>query len=157
MPLNTELIQAKWVLRQLPTEVLPGIAADLLESGKDSSAIRRVAAHVSPTWFDVHEDFEKVLAELGLPKITQEQAWLVLARDMAKQIIEGRIAPETGAAQLAHFGLDQPYQDYGTSYANEMLEFELLIIDKDQFDESTRIEISNLAKKFLDCTSPDSR
>lgn len=164
--LNTEIlrfmtdltqVQALWVLGEMKSDSIPQIAADLLEDGYDSLRLRRLAALVRPDWFDVHDDFEAVLRELGVPAITKEQAWLRIVRRVAEQIVACEVSPAEGAGCLAHLGLDQPYQSYAEPYEEDLLAFELLTVDRNEIDEPTVIRIRSLASSFLSRTQSVSR
>jgi len=73
-----------------------------LEPGFDGKNLIRLAVADPPLWMPaVRELFEAALSELELPAITDRQALLLGAHQTARGIVEGRITPAAGAAELA--------------------------------------------------------
>jgi len=77
---------------------MPGIAADLLEAGFDSPSLRRLAGEIATCSADVEELVAKVIREFGLPyPMPEEQAQLIFARQLAREVIAGRRLPWSAA------------------------------------------------------------
>lgn len=75
----------------LPSQAV-WLACDLLVAGVESPAAVELAAE-SPTQL-LADDADRVLAELGIPRLSPEQAELVKCRDLALDVISGELAPE---------------------------------------------------------------
>jgi len=103
---SLELVAAKWVLRRIPSEALPRIAADLLEAGLDTPSLRRLAGELHPTLGETGPLFEEVLDELGVAVPDMSRAGLVLAKDYAAQIMEGSLSACDGACQIWRIQLE---------------------------------------------------
>src|SRR3989454_11594841 len=63
---SLDLVAAKWVLGRIPSEALPRIASDLLEAGRDTPTLRRLAGELRPTLGESGPLFEEILDELGV-------------------------------------------------------------------------------------------
>ncbi|MEU3649989.1 hypothetical protein AB0E59_41945 [Lentzea sp. NPDC034063] len=82
------------------------LACDLLLAGVESPAVVELAGE-SPTQLRSEEAaalFEQSLAELGLPKLSQEQADWIGYRDVALDVISGRLTPDHWACCAAPMG-----------------------------------------------------
>ncbi len=76
-------------------------AQGALELGFDGKNLIRLAVADPPLWMPAVQGlFEAALGELGLPVVTRRQALLLGARQIARGIVEGRITPAAGAAEL---------------------------------------------------------
>ena len=97
-----DLLAARWASGEIYPEKMPGIAADLLESGLDSPSMRRLAGEMHVRRFaDVQDIVEKMLRELGieLPAsgvAARQQTSLQIARE----VIAGIRNPWKAAAEL---------------------------------------------------------
>jgi hypothetical protein len=99
--LEASLIAAKWYLRELSGEDMPGIARDALELGHDGKDLRRLAGLSNPTRREVAATVEGALRELGVhTPITERDAAVWMAKRIASEIVEGRIEPYTGACRI---------------------------------------------------------
>ena len=77
-------------------------AQGALELGFDGKNLIRLAVADPPLWMpEVRGLFEAALGELRLPVVTRRQALLLGARQVARGIVEGRITPAAGAAELS--------------------------------------------------------
>src|SRR5947209_11938544 len=66
--LSVQLIGAKWACNNLHGEEMPGVAADLLEAGHDSPALRRLAAETQVRRSaDVEELVARVFRDFKIP------------------------------------------------------------------------------------------
>ena len=96
--LSVQLIAARWRCNDIYGEDMPGIAADLLEAGFDSPSLRRLAGEIATCSADVEELVAKVIREFGLPyPMPEEQAQLIFARQLAREVIAGRRLPWSAA------------------------------------------------------------
>jgi hypothetical protein len=95
-----DVVAARWVLGRIPSEALPQIAADLLEAGRDTRSLRRLAGEMQPTLGETGPLFEEVLDELGIAVPDRSRAGLVLAKAYAVQIIEGSLSAYDGARHI---------------------------------------------------------
>ena len=87
MPFERELVEARIVLNLIASDDMPKVAWDALEAGLDGPAIRRLAALVQPTYFEVAEVLPRAKKELGLGEISIGEAALRVAKQMAKEIL----------------------------------------------------------------------
>jgi hypothetical protein len=94
------LIASKWALGRIPSEVLQQIDADLLEAGRDTPSLRRLAGECRPTFGDIGPLFEQILDELGVAIPDKSHAGLVLAKAYAAQIMDGSLSAYDGACQI---------------------------------------------------------
>ena len=97
-PFKPQIIEARWILRILPSEEVPQIAQKALELGYDGKNIARIAGLNHPTNADLLSLFSGFLAELGANSIqSQNQAGWVLAEAIAQGICDGWVEPYDGA------------------------------------------------------------
>jgi hypothetical protein len=110
---NPDLFVAKWYTRRVGPEDMPAFAADALEAGFDGRALRRLAGLMKPTARDVGDLFERALREIGTVKIQSEkQALIFQSRQVALDIVEGRIEPLRGAELLANYATALEYPEF---------------------------------------------
>ena len=99
--LSVQLIAARWRCNDIYGEDMRGIAADLLEAGFDSPSLRRLAGEIATCSADVEELVAKVIREFGLPyPMPEEQAQLIFARQLAREVIASRRLPWSAAYEL---------------------------------------------------------
>ena len=91
---------ALWTLERLSSEDLPSVAWDALEIGFDGPALRRVAALDKPSSFEVGELFRKALSEMGKSALSKPEAAMLLAKEIAQQVISGNKKPLEGASEI---------------------------------------------------------
>ncbi len=76
-------------------------AQTALELGFGGGNLMRLAVADAPLFMPaVRGLFEAALGELGLPSVTDRQALLLGARQVARRIVDGSIPPAAGAAEL---------------------------------------------------------
>jgi hypothetical protein len=90
-PLSPMILAARWAAHDFYGEDMPGIAADLLEKGFDSPALRRLAGEMQ---IDNSEAAEPLVArmfrELGiLHPLRDHEAKLIVSRQVAREVIAG--------------------------------------------------------------------
>jgi hypothetical protein len=98
--MNTDTLLAKHVLGLLPVEALPGMALDAIQAGYDSPSLRQLAGASEHDTEEAHRLFGKAIQELGLPIPQAPEAGLTLARDIAREVVSGAIAPYEGAKRI---------------------------------------------------------
>lgn len=98
---GVEILMAKVLLDQIRSDELPLAAADALEAGLDSPSLRMLAGLTSD---ESHREafvlFERALNELDLQKPTKNQAVLILAREIARNILDKSVGVYEGAKHI---------------------------------------------------------
>jgi len=96
-----EIEAANIVLGLTITDTLPNVAERALMDGYDSPSLRILAGL---TKSEVTEEaipyFKKALSELGVSLPLKRDAVLLLANQVAKQILQGNIKPYEGAKKI---------------------------------------------------------
>jgi hypothetical protein len=100
--LNPELLAARWTCHDIYGEEMPAIAADLLGAGYDTPSLRRLAGETQITCSaDAQPLVESVFRELGVPyPLSERQARLVAARQVAREVIAGEEEPWAAAYRI---------------------------------------------------------
>ena len=100
--LSLEIVAAGWVCRDIGTNEMPGIAADLLEAGVDSPALRRLAEKTKVIRStDLDELVAQAFRELEIPNpLPKREMRLVMTRQIAREVIAGQRDPIEAAAHL---------------------------------------------------------
>lgn len=96
-----ELAAARWRLDRLPADEIQRLAVRLLESGYSSPALDSLAG--TPAFAlgtDLRELVDQVFRDVEHPMPTASGAALRLARQVAADIVMGRVAPYEGARQI---------------------------------------------------------
>ncbi len=88
---NLELVAAKAMLGLLLPEDLQGAAVDALEEGCDSPSLRILAGLTKAEVGEARQLFDRLLAELHVPKTSRRGAVERLARESAKEILSRKI------------------------------------------------------------------
>ena len=125
---SLDLARAQLALGTLQSGGLPDLAAELLETGRDTPSLRVLAGSGRPVMSDVGSVFEHALRELGLAPLDKQQALRVLTRRHAHAILSGEVEPYDGARLIwdeisheyepfdeisAFVGLASQIDDYG--------------------------------------------
>jgi len=97
---NLSRIAANYILGNLLTEDLPTLAIEALQAGYDSPSLRQLAASEGSQSDEIRKLFSKALEELKINAPSLTEAGLMLAQDIAKDIVMGRIAPYEGAKRI---------------------------------------------------------
>ena len=87
---------AYWSLGWLPSDELPRVAIEALENGIESPSILELASADSGAGPHLNTVFEKVLVELGRPRLTKREAGRLIAREYAEEICTGKTTPING-------------------------------------------------------------
>jgi hypothetical protein len=93
MTFDPELIEAKLAVRSIHPEQMPTLACDALEAGHDGFAIRRAAALINPSGWEIDQLMPKFMAEAGLKMISPQEASIRLARHLANRILSEELDP----------------------------------------------------------------
>jgi hypothetical protein len=90
--LAPQLLAARWAVHDLYGNDMPAIAANLLEVGYDTPALRRLAGETNITHSeDVEELVTKVFKDLSTQyPLTEDEANYVFARQVAREVIAGK-------------------------------------------------------------------
>ena len=142
---------ALWKMNQLPSEELPKIACDALESGLDSPALRYLAALERPTSREIGDAFDDACFQLGIvPTSTGvkeglSDPWIWEATQIAKrisaQILDGSLSPVEGWLRL-------PYRDGELGPLSVFFEFADRLGNV-RFDDEFRSQLIVAVKRFL--------
>ena len=98
--LKLEIAEAFWKLGSLPVGQLQDIALRALADGYDGPALRELAEFPWATRRDVGDLFDIALSEMGRPVLSDREAGLRLAREVASGIVSGGIDPYEGARRI---------------------------------------------------------
>ena len=97
---NIELAHALWQIGKFPVERLPDVAIQALEKGFDGPALRELAGLQKLTERDLGNLFELALKEVGRLPMSKREAGLIVAKNIAQEIINGNIEPYEGARRI---------------------------------------------------------
>lgn len=95
-----ELIAAKLVLDEQPSEELPAVAADALSRGIDSPALRVLAGTSLREVREARDLFIAALDELGIDAPDEQDALWLLTRDVLERISRESIGAYEGATWI---------------------------------------------------------
>ena len=95
-----DIAAAKLVLGLLYAEVVPEIGTRALVEGYDSPALRVVAGLIEAQSDEAIPLFKQALSELTWPLPNQREAVLLLARELAAQVLRGELSPYQGAKKI---------------------------------------------------------
>ena len=101
MNISFEVAHALWTLHRLQSELMPEIAADLLEQGRDTPTIRVLAGLVRPSAWEVEPLFSAVISEMNLKPQNDHEAALIVARHIAKETVNGGLSATECASRIA--------------------------------------------------------
>ena len=92
---------------------MPAIAADLLEAGYDTPSLRRLAGEtLIRCSADAESLVKSVLRELGVTyPLSDRQARLLAARQVAREVIAGKLEPWTAAYRIEGSGLQMDSEE----------------------------------------------
>lgn len=109
MPFDQITIGARLSLGSIWPEEMPSIAWDALEAGYDGPAIRRMAAFVNPTGFEVDAVLPAFKREANIPQLTKSEAALRMAYNIAREIVDMRKDPIPYADTFARLWIAADY------------------------------------------------
>jgi hypothetical protein len=93
MTFDSKIIEAKLALRTIGPEKMPALAWDALEAGHDGPSIRRVAALINPSGWEIDQLIPKFMEEAGLKVISPQEASIRLAKHFASKILSEGLDP----------------------------------------------------------------
>lgn len=93
-------LRALWQSGHLYAEQCPPLAVELLMGGADSPSLRELAGMDRPARAQLEPLMDRVLAELGAPRLDPGVAWRITARWIAARALRGTIAPYDAAHSL---------------------------------------------------------
>jgi hypothetical protein len=115
MPLDRELWESRLALDLVAADEMPKLAWEVLESGLDGRAIRRLASLVKPTWFQIEEVRASALKEIRLAPLTVADAARRLARRRAQEILDSGKDPLRFTRELEQLWIRAQYASQMTS------------------------------------------
>ncbi|HYR08131.1 MAG TPA: hypothetical protein VEQ60_10190 [Longimicrobium sp.] len=104
--MNPLALRALWQTGRLYPEQVPALAVDLLAGGADSPALRELAGMDRPTRAEVEPAIDRALLALGAPRLDEDAAGRIAAREIAADTIAGRMAPYDAAISLSALWLN---------------------------------------------------
>jgi len=93
MPFDLRLIEAKLALNMIGPDEVPALAWDAMEAGLDGPVIRRVAALIHPSGWEVDQMLPKFMAEAGMVRLSAQEAALRIAQHIARRILDEGLDP----------------------------------------------------------------
>jgi hypothetical protein len=93
MPFDQRLIEARLALSMIGPDEMPALAWDALEAGLDGPAIRRVAALLHPSGWEVDQILPKFVADAGMVSLSPQEASVRIARHIARRILDEGLDP----------------------------------------------------------------
>lgn len=144
-PLSPFLLAARWQSRELYGEDMPKVAADLLECGYDSPALRRLAGEILVhSSSDVEPLVTQAFRELGVAfPLSEIQARMVSTRQVAREVIAGLRNPWAAGHTLefAVWNRDAPDETISALFS---------INDEINWDPQYRRSLDKLDRDLLD-------
>lgn len=99
--MDLDLVEARWRLGVFPPEGLPEVARQLAAEGHEGVATKALSELDRPTRSSASSLFDDVLDELGRERMAFDTAALLVARDIARRIVDGHLSPREGAHAIA--------------------------------------------------------
>ena len=93
IPFDLRLIEAKLALNMIGPDEVPALAWDAMEAGLDGPVIRRVAALIHPSGWEVDQMLPKFMAEAGMVRLSAQEAALRIAQHIARRILDEGLDP----------------------------------------------------------------
>jgi len=103
-----EVTACKLQLGLLSAAAVPDVATEALSRGCDSPSLRRLAGLMGSEGEEVGPLFDRALAELGSPQLSDAEAVMRLAREISQAIVAGTTAPHDGAKRIWDLTLRVP-------------------------------------------------
>jgi hypothetical protein len=140
-------IEARLSLDLIASSDMPKVAWDALEAGLDGPGIRRLAALDSPTYFEVRDVLPRAMEEMGLVKLTPNEAALRLAKNRAKEILDGGEDPLKHTREFERLWIHAGYPRELASVGN--LDDDIDIAKGCQSDDQIRKWVIERLKKMI--------
>jgi hypothetical protein len=106
--METKLAAVLWSLNDLGSEQLPQIASAWLEKGLSSPSMLILAGESQTIMSEVGPIFERMLMELDIEIPSHTDAAILLSKNIAQEIVDGRKSPYTGAREIWMLSIDYP-------------------------------------------------
>jgi hypothetical protein len=149
MGLDRQLIEAKLALSRIRPEEMSALAWDALEAGCDGRTVRRLAALIKPSGWEVDQIMPAFMREVGLRALSKQEASIKLARHLAHRILSNELDPVnyTRDFELLWIHADYPkeIQEAGCLDDEKYLA-ESMGETADQFREYARTVLAKLAE-----------
>jgi hypothetical protein len=139
--------QPYWRTRQLPTECLPAIAANDVGRHRGGTAARKLASLREPNRSKVGSLFDRALNQVGVARMTDDEAWTHVARDLAHRILAGQTEPCRGARLLTLAWSAAPA--LGELWMFQMLDREAKMCKDRPGLQGVRADIVQAARRFV--------
>jgi hypothetical protein len=98
--MNLKDSAARHVLGLIPSDELPELAQQAITDGLDSPSLQLLAATGKNDLEEVRDLFRKALSELKINMPSTADAGLILACEIAQEVVGGRIPPYQGAKRI---------------------------------------------------------
>jgi hypothetical protein len=118
--MNTERLEvaaSKVALGLLLSEEFSDVAVLALEDGCDSPSLRILAGLTAAEADEARALFDRALAELNVCVPSKRDAVMRLARETAKELLSGAMAPHAGAKQIWELSLRIPDENLPELYS----------------------------------------
>jgi hypothetical protein len=141
---DPQLVEAKLALGSIGPEKMPNLAWDALEAGLGGPSIRRLAALVNPSGWEVDQFVPAFMVEAGLKSISLREASVRLARQLASRILSEGLDPLlfTRDFEALWLGGDYPSALAEIGYLHEQKEIA-------EFTGQTETELREYARSLL--------
>ncbi len=104
--MDLRTLQARWQLKLLVPEELPGVATQLLTEGAESPALAELAGLVRPTLQEATPILRRIFAQVEIPSLPRESALWRVAYAVAQDIVSDAVTPLDGATALWQIATD---------------------------------------------------
>jgi hypothetical protein len=145
LPLSPMILAARWTSHDLYGEDMPGIAADLLEAGLDTPALRRLAGETEiSNSADAEPLVSRMFRELGVVyPLREQEGKFIASRQLAREVIAGRRNAWAAASHLeiVIWGWNPPNADLAAVFS---------INDEIDWDIPYRRPLSDLTNDLID-------
>ena len=144
--LSPTLIAARWQSHDLYGERMPGVAADLLEAGYDTPALRRLSGEMNiESSADAEPFVGRMFRELGVHyPISDTHAKLIVSRQVAREAIAGNRNAWAAASHLE-------IAVWGWRCSHPLIATLLTIKDEIEWERRRRRSLEDLTGALLDC------
>jgi hypothetical protein len=95
VPFDSQLVEARLALGMIGSDEMPALAWDALEAGLDGPSIRRLAALIKPSGWEIDQIIPAFMTEAGMKSISRQEASIRLARQLAHRILCEGLDPLT--------------------------------------------------------------
>lgn len=92
---DSQIIEARLALGLIGPEETPALAWDALEAGLDGPSIRRLAALIKPSGWEVDQIIPAFMAEVRMNNISRQEASTRIAVQLARRILREELDPLT--------------------------------------------------------------